>query len=98
MPFDKSCWSRILVIFVLLLSITAEAQRLDKPSLLSDFNDLEGALKDNLPKTNQSKVVRWDSWILEDCKRIEEQEHFSPSDIETFEVCYDDCSSPWVCL
>ena len=99
MTSARSCLSNILVGLVLLLSVLAEAQRLDKPALLSGFNDLDSALKDNLPKTNYSKVDPWgDSWILEDCKRIAEQEHLSLSDIETFDVYYDDCSSPWVCI
>lgn len=98
MSSAESWFSNIFITFLLLQSVLSKAQKLDKPPLLSGFNDLDNALKDNLPKTNYSKVVRWDSqWILEDCKNIAEDEKLSLSDIETFDVYYDDCSSPWVC-
>ena len=97
MSSAESWLSNILISFLLLLSVLSKAQKLDKPPLLSGFNDLDDALKDNLPKTNYSKAIPWDDgWILEDCKKIAEKEKLSLSDIETFDVYYDDCSSPWV--
>ena len=99
MSSAESRFSNVLISFLLLLSVLSKAQQLDKPPLLSDFNVLDDALKENLPKTNYSRAVSWgNEWILEDCKNIAETEHLHPNDIETFDVYYDDCSSPWVCV
>lgn len=85
-------------LLLILTLTTSNGQKLDKPTLLKGFNDLDSGLKDNLPKQTPDLVNIWSpGWILEDCKTIAEKENFSPSDIETFNVQYADCSSPWVC-
>ena len=74
-------------------------QRIDKPVLLSGFDGLDDALKNNLPITPHDKVELWTpGWILEDCKTLAENEKFSAHDIETYNVHYADCSAPWVSI
>ena len=88
--------SFILAFSILNLAKT-NAQKLEKPGLLDNFDAFDHALKNSLPKTNHSRIDLWSpGWILEDCKTLTEHENFSSSDIETISVLYDDCRSPWV--
>lgn len=42
-------------------------------------------------------VHYWDSgWILDDCKKIAAIQNLSAADIQTFDVYYEDCKSPWI--
>ena len=90
-------WASTLLLGLLFFTSVGKA-KLDKPALLSEFKPFEPGLKASLPKVTIKETVTWPpGWILEDCKKYAEMRNFSVEDIETIEVLYDDCASPWVC-
>ena len=50
-----------------------------------------------MPGVKVERLEKWEpGWILEDCKRITDTANRSAADVETFNVHYEDCSSPWI--
>ena len=48
-------------------------------------------------KGPKRQAKKWnDAWISSDCKTLAETHNFSVSDIETYNVHYDDCDQPWI--
>ena len=94
------CLSTLLTISYLFASVHAvdSTTKLNKPALLKHGLGalLQDGLKAHLPKTDYH-ITKWaPGWIPTDCKRIAEKANNSASDIETFDVHFDDCSSPWI--
>lgn len=89
-------WVCTLITNFLLLTSTHAEDQLDKPPLLKDFDVLRDGLEAHLPSQRWNYSIWAPGWILSDCKRIAEKANLSASTIETFNVFYDDCSSPWI--
>lgn len=91
-------WASSLLLSILLLLAQIVNALLDKPALVRQgLSIFEDGLKANYPKGNFQKAMLWEpSWILADCKKFAERANLSATDIETYEVYYDDCVSPWV--
>lgn len=92
-------WGKsLLLIFLLLHSSVRAANDLKKPPLFKDgLTKLKKGLEEHLP-TTKYHVKKWaPGWTTEHCKRAAAKAN-PPEDaakIETFNVHYDDCSSPW---
>ena len=93
-------WASTLLLGLRFFTSIVEAE-LDKPGLLEsgDLDKFEPGLKASLPKVSIKETVTWSpGWIFPDCKNFADIYNFSVADIETIEVYYDDCDSPWVCF
>lgn len=80
--------------FTALLSLShlALAQRLDKPALRNNLDDLQQGLLDHLPSMHYTADKWGPGWIPQDCKTMTRNAGFDPADVETFNVHYDDVS------
>lgn len=68
---------------------------LKKPTLAKNLNYLKPALAKYLPPVNAT-VHPWNNGSIPfDCKSIVLKRNLSAADFETFDIHYDDCSTPW---
>ncbi|KAL5342258.1 hypothetical protein BJX70DRAFT_395228 [Aspergillus crustosus] len=80
--------------FAILAAVTA--QDLDKPALTDDLDYLLAGNEANLPSSSHT-ISSWTSGTLpSDCKILAENEDKALSEIEVFDVQYEDCSKSWV--
>lgn len=48
-------------------------------------------------KVTPWKATKWGpGWILSDCKSLAKRQNYSVDEIDTYNVKYDDCASPWI--
>lgn len=86
---------RILSLCVLAQLTALALAHLNKTRLAKSLDYLKEGLDRYLPPVNGT-VYKWNSgWIPEDCKRHAEQRNISAAAFETFDIYYDDCSTPW---
>ncbi|KAH8890354.1 hypothetical protein GQ53DRAFT_585649, partial [Thozetella sp. PMI_491] len=69
---------------------------LDKPALWSNLDFTHNGLQANLPTHGYSISVFLDNYIASACKERANAEGYSPYDIITYVVKYDDCSVEWL--
>ena len=72
------------------LLILAGADRLDKPPLADNLDYLQKGLLQSLPSTNGWYAQWVPNWIPADCKSLTEDANLSATDVEVFNVQYDD--------
>ncbi|KAI4107001.1 MAG: hypothetical protein L6R37_001894 [Teloschistes peruensis] len=74
-----------------------EWTKLDKPPLANNLDYLANGLLDHYPTVHSSHDP-WgnNGWIPQECKTAAETAKLSASDMNTYEVHYDDCHQPWV--
>ncbi|KAL9611180.1 MAG: hypothetical protein Q9167_004165 [Letrouitia subvulpina] len=84
--------SATFTIFVALVT----SQRLTKPPLQPNLDNLKQGLLDNLHPTHSTRDPFQAGYIPSDCKKIVEREKFNPASIRIWNVHYDDCSAPWI--
>lgn len=65
---------------------------LSKPPLQDNLSYLESGLFKNLKPTHSTHDQWGAGWIPQDCKTIADSRGFNPSDIEVFNIHYDDAS------
>ena len=72
------------------LFILAGADPLDKPPLADNLDYLQKGLLQSLPSTD-GQYTQWiPDWIPADCKTLTEDANLSATDVEVFNVQYDD--------
>lgn len=75
---------------VTLFLTSATAQRLTKPPLQPNLDNLKQGLLSNLHPTH-STMDQWGAgWIASWCKDTAKTEGFNPADIQTWNIHYDD--------
>ncbi|KAL9043820.1 MAG: hypothetical protein Q9214_003004 [Letrouitia sp. 1 TL-2023] len=66
------------------------SQRLTKPPLQPNLDNLKQGLLDNLHSTHSTRDPFQAGYIPSDCKKIVQREKFNPASIQTWNVHYDD--------
>ncbi|KAL8828956.1 MAG: hypothetical protein Q9170_006376 [Blastenia crenularia] len=78
------------------LTSADEYSHLDKPPLVGNLDYLQPGLLANFPSTSNNYDPWGPGWIPKDCKDITTGAGFSPADITTYNIHYDDCNTAWV--
>ena len=73
-----------------LLTATALAQRLDKPPLQQDLENLQQGFSDNLHPASFTQNPYAAGFIPSDCKDIAQNENQNPADFTVVDVQFDD--------
>ncbi|KAL8904785.1 MAG: hypothetical protein Q9207_003049 [Kuettlingeria erythrocarpa] len=81
---------------VALFAALASSQRLTKPPLQQNLDNLKQGFINNLNPVASTRTAFQAGYIPSDCKRIAEREGFNPADIQSWTVQYADCSAPWL--
>ncbi|KAL8760572.1 MAG: hypothetical protein Q9184_003243 [Pyrenodesmia sp. 2 TL-2023] len=81
---------------VTLLAALVSSQRLTKPPLQQDLENLQAGFANNLRIVASTRTAFQAGYIPADCKNIAQREGFNPADIQTWNVKYADCSAVWV--
>ena len=85
--------SSILTVIGLFLG-SASSQRLNKPPLQPNLDNLKPGLMDNLKPVHSTRQKFKAGYIPKDCKTIAENEKKNPADYNNWVVKYDDvCTS-----
>lgn len=74
------------------------SQRLNKPALQPDLDNLKQGLLDNLHPVHSTRDRFKAGYIPSDCKRIAQGEGLNPADIQVWNIHYDDVSPLLPCL
>ncbi|CAF9937945.1 MAG: hypothetical protein HETSPECPRED_000720, partial [Heterodermia speciosa] len=74
----------------------AATGKLTNPPLLRSFKPLQPGLEAHLPSTPFTYTKWAPGWIPQACQQIAAHENHSASTIETYNVHYADCASPWI--
>ena len=90
-----------LAVVVASASLAFAARSLDKPIIDPKFpnglSSLNPKLMEAYPTTAIADHTQWpDGWIPAWCKKTAQSEKYSPFDVETFSVRYEDCDDPWI--
>ena len=80
------------------LVVSTVSQRLDKPPLQQDLNNLKQGFLSNLTPVESTRTAYKTGYIPADCKAIVQREKFNVADIKTWNVKYDDVSLLTVAL
>ncbi|KAL8772914.1 MAG: hypothetical protein Q9209_001934 [Squamulea sp. 1 TL-2023] len=84
--------STVIALFAALVS----SQRLTKPPLQQNLDNLKQGFIDNLRPTTSTRTAFQAGYIPSDCKKIAIREGFNPADIQTWNIKYSDCVAEWV--
>ncbi|KAL8790338.1 MAG: hypothetical protein Q9213_000690 [Squamulea squamosa] len=84
--------STVVALFAALVS----SQRLTKPPLQQNLDNLPPGFYNNLKPTTSTRTAFQAGYIPSDCKNIATREGFNPADIQTWNIKYSDCSTPWI--
>ncbi|KAL8752532.1 MAG: hypothetical protein Q9199_005677 [Rusavskia elegans] len=87
-----SSFSAMVALFAALVS----SQRLTKPALQPDLENLQSGFINNLKPVASTRTAYQAGYIPTDCKRIAQNEGHNPADIQSWNVKYSDCSAVWV--
>ena len=77
-----------------LLTALVSSQRLTKPPLQQNLDNLKQGFIDNLKPVASTRTAFQAGYIPSDCKKIAQREGFSPADIQSWNVKYADVSAP----
>ncbi|KAL8712507.1 MAG: hypothetical protein Q9220_003355 [cf. Caloplaca sp. 1 TL-2023] len=86
--------SAISTIFTLFATLVA-SQRLTKPPLQQNLDNLKQGFLNNLKPTTSTRTTFTAGQIPSDCKKIAIREGFAAADIQSYNVKYADCSLAW---
>ncbi|KAL8686994.1 MAG: hypothetical protein Q9218_006712 [Villophora microphyllina] len=89
-------WFSHVFTAVTLLLTSATCDKLAKPPLQPNLNNLKAGLMANLHPTQNTRVQWPAGWIPTSCKAIAEKHNFNPADVSTYYIYYDDCKDPWM--
>ncbi|KAI4232775.1 MAG: hypothetical protein L6R40_007321 [Gallowayella cf. fulva] len=81
---------------VALLAALVSSQRLTKPALQPNLDNLKQGFINNLKPVASTRTPFQAGYIPSDCKKIAQREGFNPADIQSLNIKYTDCSAPWV--
>lgn len=85
-----SSFSAMVALFAALVS----SQRLTKPALQPDLENLQSGFINNLKPVASTRTAYQAGYIPTDCKRIAQNEGHNPADIQSWNVKYSDVSPP----
>ncbi|KAL8858946.1 MAG: hypothetical protein Q9178_004625 [Gyalolechia marmorata] len=77
-------------------SVLVASQRLTKPPLQQNLDNLKQGLVNNLKVTPHTKERLAAGWMPARCKVVANEENLNPADFQVWRVRYNDCSEPWV--
>lgn len=96
---NQQFWGNtLLIIFLLLHSLVdTKSHELKKPALFEKgLSMLNKGLEEHLP-TTKYRIEKWGpGWTNQRCKARTEKANETATKIDTYNVFYDDCSTPWV--
>ncbi|KAL8641232.1 MAG: hypothetical protein Q9228_001931 [Teloschistes exilis] len=81
---------------IALFVASVASQRLTKPPLQQNLDNLKQGFLNNLGVVGNSRSGFQAGYIPSNCKKIVQREGFNPADITTVTIKYDDCSAPWI--
>lgn len=77
---------------VALLAALVSSQRLTKPPLQQNLDNLQAGFANNLRVVTSTRTAFQAGYIPSDCKTIAQREGFNPADIQVWNVKYADVS------
>ncbi|KAL8699058.1 MAG: hypothetical protein Q9224_001581 [Gallowayella concinna] len=87
--------SSITTTVTLLLALVS-SQRLTKPPLQQNLDNLKQGFLNNLKPVSSTRTAFQAGYIPSDCKKIAQREGFKPADIQSWNIKYNDCSVAWI--
>ncbi|KAL8864855.1 MAG: hypothetical protein Q9174_007190 [Haloplaca sp. 1 TL-2023] len=79
-----------------LFAASVASQRLTKPPLQQNLDNLKQGFLDNLPAQGASRSGFQAGFIPAGCKNIIQREGYNPADFQVVNVKYNDCNAPWI--
>lgn len=81
---------------VALLAALVSSQRLTKPALQPNLDNLKQGFINNLKPVASTRTPFQAGYIPSDCKKIAQREGFNPADIQSLNIKYTDVSPPFL--